>query len=288
MMLFADFPNVVRNRRFLGILSALSLLVAFLACGVPHQTAESVDHIFYGQASSLQQKVASVCDYLRSGKRGPTMDGVSYTQDACVNAGSKAQNLSTLKQFAFSAIESSGVKFNTENNSPNQSNLTNVIKFRAELWLNRSILGVAGNLIHELRKGAISNIIVSKKADMKIIKGPLFDPDIFRVQTLYKFDSTPLQNGSIDVHNYVLVDAMKISNAFVTSIQFNDEPDSKKSFVKRGKAFVFIIPHAQDVYIDIMIEAEFHSFGVGSTVESQAIAIVRDYVESKLRAILDN
>ncbi len=284
MRLFTNLPKF-------GKASSLVLVSLLMSCGAQHKGAQDVEEVFSGESISLNAKVAQICNQLNSGGQGPSLSGLTYAQSACQSPASKAQNLKTLKQFNFSAVESSGQKFDSSNPNAQSKNATNKLTFRAELWLNQSLVGMAGKIIGALKNGTLKAAQTGgysdEKATIKMLRDPKIDKDILRIQAAMDFQSTAKQNGAIDVHNEIYVDAMKIGNAFVASAEFKEELDAKKSLVKKLKAMVFIVPHAQDIYIDVMIDAELHSYGVGSSVEDQVVKAVREAVELNLKDLMN-
>src|SRR5262249_47032287 len=113
------------------------LILAALAggCGAPVKSAGEVAALFSGDAASLQDKVSALCDELARRDAEPSLKDTRLRLDHCADVGLAALNLQDIDQFRFLGLDA------PQDDAPNK-----VIHFglRTELWLNRSLLDIAG------------------------------------------------------------------------------------------------------------------------------------------------
>lgn len=101
------------------------------------------------------------------------------------------------------------------------------------------------------------------KADMnvKVLGEPKFDPETFHFTLQLYIESLRAQNGAADIRNTFQIDGRLFDDKYIAvSIVTTEDADIKRSLINKGKFLILMVPHAQDIYIDVSLDLTFHSF----------------------------
>ena len=268
-----------------------ALLVGFtalaaLGCGAPTKSASEVKAIFEKDAVSLQDKVSSLCKKLETRERKPNLYGVDLPVDGCKEAGLAAANLKDVKEFTFIGLDDTAAKSNDEI----------INRFvRGELWLNRTLIGMAGAIGQRMKamqesgdnKGFISlpdsedtsalGDLVSP--DIEVLEEPEFDLSAFSFSTAVRLTVT----GAVEVDHTIRVNGGLIDNKFVLVISTDGQQPFEKSLLRDFSALVLIVPHASDIYLDMYVNLNIHNVGFKGLVKDN----ITKFLGSSLKSIID-
>lgn len=276
-----------RANKQLALMMAMLVLVS--SCGARLKSADQVAGMF-AEAKSLGEKVDSLCTTLRGRGQAPYLKDIGLSDDACSKAGQQAQNLKLLKNNAigFSAIRSDGQKFSTSTTGLG-SDQTQRLQTRVELWLNRSILGVVSMLLPLIgKKDALAPSSTAKEDfEAKVIGEPEFDAKTFKAKIVLELTSRKDQNGQVDINNRVVVNAQLFDKQFgAATVESVEDMPKEKSFIKNIHVLVLMVPHASDIYLDIVTDMTLHSFGVDEAVKDQFLNTLSQAFK-KIPALID-
>ena len=268
-----------------SLLSLAALAGIASACGAPVKSSTEVASIFSGDAVSLESKLTSLCSTLRERSAEPTLKGSLLSPDGCDGAGAAALNLQGLDRFQFLGLDDG------------KKSTDKVIHFslRAELWLNRSLIDLAGVVGTKLKakngqenKGALKLPDGLGKAggplqfSVNIIDEPKIDTETFHFSMKLNFKAT----GIVSVDNTMIVGAQMIDGKVAAHAKTTDDMPIEKSLLKNAEALVTVIPHANDIYVDALIDANIYSpLGVADDLlKSQA----EDMISGMLKPAIDS
>lgn len=264
------------------------LLGVLFACGAPVKKADEVSDIFDSSAS-LATKVGNLCTNLSRRQTEPRLTSGSLVGEACGRqVGAFAQNLNMNADLRFAAVRSDGKRFSTNTGGVTTAdNPTLKLETRTEVWLNRSLLSIVRTLLPMLRDKS-NNLFAQKqpgqgtgdqaKFTIKMIGSPQFDKTNFALHLEFDLVSTKADNGKVYVHNNFVVDAMLIDNKYGAATIRTKTPaaTSADSIIKEGEFLVFIVPHAKDIYLNILTSLTLFSFGVDTAMEDQVLKTISD------------
>lgn len=238
-----------------------------LSCGARHQTADQVEAIFARPALTLTQKMQVICNTLSVAEQGPKLENVGFARDACSNPGKSAQNLSTTRDFSFTAVRADGQKFSSENPDPNQKNSLLKLQTRSQIWMNRSIINVAANVGSFIQNGDKNDPNEKKEITIDKLREPFFDDEQFYFISDMQINSS--DSASIKINNKIRIEGKKVNNSIVASVRTLESAEFKNSLFKDMRILVFVIPHANDIYIDILIDIDVYGVGLTSILKRE-------------------
>lgn len=242
------------------------VLATLTACGAPTKSAGDVAHLFSGSGRSLGDKMSEICGTLRERSASPSLQGITLTDDDCQAAGRAAQNYKQLTSFKFANV-------NTESINGTAGDKTVKITTRGQVWLNRSLIGLAGALGKSLENKAGTAGGAVTVADSPF-GGELVKPKI-EVTDKIAFDKEAKEfsggikfrlEGAITVDNEIAVAGKIFEDAIAARIDTKEDRDYKDSLLKNMQAVVMIVPHAGDVYVDFSLQLEVHSIGTDAMI----------------------
>ncbi len=277
------------RRANLQLAALMAMTLPLLSsCGARLKSADQVSGIFSG-SGSLGNKVDRLCGTLRGRTVAPYLKDIGLSNDACAKAGEQAQDLKLSTNIGFSAIRSDGQKFSTSTTGFGGEQ-TQRLQTRVELWLNRNILGIVSLLLPMLNdKSKLNSNQPAKEEDfaVKVIGEPEFDAKEFKLKLQLELSSRKDQNGQVDIFNRVEVNAQLFDKKFgAATVETLEDTPKEKSFIKSARILVLMVPHAGDIYLDIVTDMTLHSFGVDEAVKEQFLKILSDLFK-KIPALVD-
>ncbi len=262
----------------LNLATVAAIHLAVSGCGARLKSADAVSSNF-ASAKSLGDKVGALCTTLRERKKPPYLADIDLADDACTRAGQQAQDVKTLvaknENIGFSAIRSDGEKFSTSTTGLGGEQ-TQRLQTRVELWLNRSILGIVRLLLPMLKDKSKGGLLGDSAAQddeefkIKVIGEPEFDAKEFKFAATIELTSRKEDNGQVDISNRVKVTAQLFDKQYgAATVETTEDTPKEKSFIKSAKVLLLMVPHDQDIYLDIVTDITLHSFGVNEAVKNQ-------------------
>lgn len=259
------------------------LLFSFIlsSCGAKLQKADEVQEIF-ANAKDLKGKILSLCNNVSQRQTEPTFNGISLASDFCKEPpGVQAINLNELtpkESLGFAAFESSN------NSTDDINNAVLNINTRSEVWLNHSLIGLLQSLLPKLKEKADGSGGLLKpkdgskqQMDIKIIGDAKIDLKKLEFYVKFNLTSTKAQNGLVDISNEFIVNAKVFEDfAAIATVQTTGDSDPKNSLLKNAKIMAVAVPHAGDVYIDIITNINLHSYGVDKIMEKEFVKMISD------------
>ncbi len=256
------------KKRFLW-LPAISAL--FFGCGAPTKKASEVGHIFEN-SESLQDKTNTACSSLSERTESPAASDLKFNL-VCNEAGLRAMNLREIDAFYFAGLEGSAPK--------DQKIFRKTI--RSQVWLNRSLLGLASVLGRKLASGqeldigdldinsspASGGIDVSKlvKLEVSVTQKPKIDAKNFSFSMALSIKAS----GIVKVENDIVIAGRLIreNNTFLVTIKSTKDQEFEKSLLQNFSGAILFIPYAGDIYLDMVLDMNIHNIGFTGAIDSQ-------------------
>lgn len=252
-----------------------------LSCGAKLKTADQVSHIFKN-TQSLDDKVLNLCGVLQKRSSAPTLVGVSLADDLCGRpAGLSAQQLRDLK--ADEGVGFANVVAEHETQSSNTGGISDpnkfcILKTRTQIWVNRSLISLLQLVMPMLKEKSDSNTNDGKpkKFNFAVIGKSEFDKDNWTFHVEFNLTSTKEQNGSVNIANRFVADAQLFDKVGAATVETAGETDSKTSLLNKGKILAVAIPHAGDIYLDIITDLRLHDYGVCESMKKEVTKTISD------------
>jgi len=251
-------------------LAAFVLFWAFFSgCGAPTKKASEVANIFT-DTESLQAKISSACDIVSKREESPSKKDLKFSPD-CDDAGLKALNLREIDAFYFSGLEG------------NPSKEEKIIRktIRTQVWLNKSLLGLATQVGKKLASGQnlelgqldIASSGIGKdfsklfKLDVDVTQKPQLDTKDLSFSMALSIKGS----GVATIENDLVIAGrlMRENNSFVVTIRSTKDQAFEKSLLNNFSGMVMIIPYAGDVYLDMSLDMNVHNIGLNGAIDSQ-------------------
>ena len=250
---------------FRKLLASTTLALLASSCGAPTKSAGDVGSLFNGSGESLGSRMSSVCADLRSRSESPSLTDIKLSDDDCLAAGRAGQDYKSLTKFQFANV-------NTESIAGSKGEKSVRINTRGQVWLNKSLIGLAGAFGKSLAKagGSAGSVAVPGST----FGGDLVKPTIDVTEKIV-FDQAAREfsgavnfklSGAITVDNEIKIGGKIFDDAVVARIDSTTDRDFKDSLLKSIKALVVIIPFAGDVYVDFILDIEVHSIGTDAVI----------------------
>lgn len=248
------FPTAALRAALLGVLCGLAS-----ACGAPVKSATDVAAIFSGDAVTLPAKLQGLCTLLRTRNQEPTLRNSVLTADGCNDAGAAAVNLQGLDRLLFLGLDNA------------QSQGTDkLIHFglRSELWLNKGLLSIASSIATKLnaRSGQDNKGVLSLPDGLGSAGGPIQfqvtvieDPKIDKQTLSFSMKMNFKAAGIVDIDNNFAITAQLLDNKLAMHVKTTEDKPFETSLLKNAEALITVIPHAGDVYLDALIDANIFS-----------------------------
>jgi hypothetical protein len=271
---------------------ALAIALSASNCGAPTKTAGEVAGIFDGNSQALGLKMAALCNKLqaRPADQQPSLQNFKITNEDCLNAGSGLQNnVSGLKEVKFDKFKAQNVVISQSNPNEKVQNFD----IRIQLWLNKSILGIVSkfsDILKQSSQNGTTNSILPASSNSGMAAGSeLITSQITMVQPV-KFDLERKEfsavidlkaTGIANIEHRITAAGQLVDNAIALTI-ISDKQPYEKSLLNDIKIAAIIIPYANDIYIDVMIDANVHSIGVDGLVEDNLKKTISGLIKTGL------
>jgi hypothetical protein len=268
-------------------LVSFATALAVSGCGAPTKSAGDVKSLFEGPGTSLEDKVIGLCDKLKANSEPPTLEGVNLNVDGCKDAGLAALNLKEIKEFSFIGLEGDVPDKDAEK-IINRS-------VRAQVWLNKSIIGMAGAIAKKLQQnkeagdnagfvslpssGETEGLGDIATPDVEVLEEPAFDLEKMSFSTAIHLKVT----GAVEVDNVIRVAGGLIDNKFAVVVTSDGEQPYEKSLIRDFSAMILMVPHASDIYLDLFVNINLHNPGLESLIRSQ----ITSFLGSSLKGVID-
>ena len=270
----------------LHIIAWLLSGLAVSGCGAPTKSAGDVSSLFAGSSVSLQSKESSLCDSLGSRDAAPTTKDMHIDLGGCADSGKAALDYKKISSFYFTGLD-----------NPDSKSENGVIHIsaRSQVWLNKSLLGLASSLGGLMKKkGAGDNtglLNLPDSADGKQISG-LVTPKIEMLEEP-KMDLKTLQfstkihltlDGIVKADHIIDIDGKLIDNMIAVTVQTTEDADLKTSILKNFQAVIMIIPHAGDCYLDLFVDLNVNDIGASKLIKDQ----VSSFLATGMKGVIDS
>ena len=292
----------------------LKLLIAILpaGCGAPTKPAASVASLFL-VTESLQNILSHACDALMERMEAPSIQGLKLDLQGCQRAGQAALNYAEVDSFAFVNVDGSALGTNNSANLklkthlllateaeggaspavPNNNPAVSSRKTRAQIWLNKSLLDLAGTLtrfmkdkqdfgsgVVQLPDSAGKNLANLAKTTITILKKPEFNVSeiSFSAQVEVKVSGIVKASQSLQIDGKLLGDSIAIVIRTINPEAFSE------SIIREIEFVVFVTPYANDVYVDLYSGMDFYNIGLQSVLDKQ----LNSFLSTGLKSLLDS
>jgi hypothetical protein len=259
----------------------LALLVISLGqgCGAPTKEAKEGSSDFQ-TVMNLSQKVGELCKTLEARNEAPNLSNMGLSGELCTDVDTNARDLDSIgedEELGFAAVRSDRKIFDSApNNFGGLEALLN-LQTRTELWLNRSLLGIVSTLLPQLKEKSDAPETTEEDAQFTIEKlnEPFFDKDNMEFTLRFRLTSTRQQNGFLNISNVFDLNAKIFNNRYgAVSVETVEDAPLETSLVKTGKFLVIVVPHANDVYMDIITNLDLYSFNVDSIMKQKFLNVI--------------
>jgi hypothetical protein len=273
----------------LGI-SVVALFLSALAtsCGAPTKSAGEVASIF-SESKSLETKLSSSCDTLRTRSVSPTTKDLTFNP-SCDAAGRDAVDLNKASQ-----IYIVGQKDINANGDKDKDYVD--ARLRTQLWLNKPLVGLA----------AIIGKVMSENKDFKggelKAKAPEKGPDLSGlIKTFIEIPEPPKLDlstmsfgmklklkvgdpGDYWIDNEVVTSGIMLDDVLAVTVKSTEDKNYEQSLLRGFSAVAMIIPHANDVYVDVDLSIKFNK---GTGLENAIKSMLPKILGSALKPALDS
>ncbi len=265
------------------------LIVSFYlsGCGAQLDSASDVNGLFIVAPKSLGAMAAEICRDIASRHAAPTTQVFSlFRVGDCKDSGVRALGLNGARDFIFTD-EVSG-QFMKENGERVFSK-----SVRSQIWLNRTIAELIPQFASMLKgaplpkKGeiklpsSVANFEGLIKPVISLVDDPKFKLDDMSVGVPFHVKTS----GVVSIDLDILINAKIYGNGVAVTIKTGEqEPSFKESLLKSVEAFVYVIPYADDIYIDMAAGFKMYDIGGGNLIDKQLNTIAG----SGLKSILDS
>ncbi len=253
------------------ILVIASLAVS--ACGKKLGTASSINFQNWQATKSLATKMQLICQKMQTDASGPNLIGMVVTPNFCQNPGVVAQRFSTMREFNFTAVDSSGEPFvASANNSASGSQLGLVME--AAVYLDLDLISIAGAVLRSLKKGETktgqhsSFEVLSQDIDDKALKGSL--------QATLSTRGSP--ETSILIQHNLVVHFAKIGDSLAFTVETVGNQPKETSLFDSFKVSGVILFHGGNALLQLAFNMNAHSFGVDTTFQREILKTISNII----------
>jgi hypothetical protein len=269
----------------MGVVFLSGILVS---CGAPTKSASEVSGIF-AESKSLETKLSSTCDLMRSRTTSPMLADVTFTP-SCDAAGRDAVELNRASQLHIIGqkdINASGAKDKSYVDA----------RLRTQIWLNRPLVGLAaivGRVLSENKdyKGGELKITTSKngpdlsglvRTNIEIVEPPKleFSTLSFGMKAKIKVGDP----GDYWIYNDVVLSGVMLDEVLAFTVKSTVDKTYDESLLRGFSAVALIIPHANDVYVDVDLSLQFNK---GTGLENAIKTMLPKILGSALKPVLDS
>ncbi|MBM4251415.1 MAG: hypothetical protein FJ146_05555 [Deltaproteobacteria bacterium] len=273
-------------------------------CGAPSKSAASVSALF-SQPATLQGTLTPLCKYLRERTEAPSVKDLTMQIGDCPLAGEGAQNYAGLTTFRFVNADGTALGDGTPVSSQAEASKVRSSNpedpkviyraYRAQVWLNRSILDLAGVLSSFMKnnKNAAAGEVklpeseLSKLKNLATTKVTLAKPPVLDMDNLTLDASIEIEmSGIVKAYQQIDISGQLFENTFAVVARSNNGVPYAKSILHSIETVVLFTPFAGDTYVDVFMAINMYDFGVSSIIDSQMGAILGTVMKGTLDSVL--
>lgn len=262
-------------------------LMLLASCGAPVKSAADVAGIF-NATESLQDKMTALCQQLNTRTESPATNDLRF-QPACVAAGDDATEYNRDPELFIDGRN--GLTADADNGKPYVD-----ARLRTQIWLNRSLVGLAaaiGRVLAENKDYKGGEITVARPKNGPDFSGLL--PTRIEIVEAPKLDLKSLAFGlkirlkvgdtdEILIDNEIEASGRILNDSILVTVKSLGEKPYEESLVRNFGALAVIIPHANDVYVDVDLNLAFNK---GTGLENLIKALLPQLLGSALKPGLD-
>jgi hypothetical protein len=292
----------------------LAICGLLLSCGAPQKSADKTQSLF-DSTPSLQTIETSLCSSIATRTEAPTLKGLDFDLQNCQRAGLGAVDFAKIKSFVFVNVDGTATAPDSTSALPaylaestqtnTDSTLSSAVdeddipytnrQMRAQVWLNRPFLNMAGGLTDFIKVkqasdgGAVALPDQSKsafaevsKTALVLTKAPTLNLDGFN----FSMDLQLNVSGLVTVSQALKLDGKMVDNNFPLVIRSVKNAPYSNSLIRDMKIVMLIIPYANDVYVDIFTDLRVYNIGMQVVVDQQLNAFLGVTLKSMLDALI--
>ena len=293
---------------------ALAICGLACSCGAPLKSADQTQSLF-GATPSLQAIETSLCENIAAREEAPTLKGLNFDLQSCQRSGLGAVDFSKIKSLVFLNVDGTSSASTTTSAAPAdrpnkvQTNSDTAVastsdesgmsytnrQIRAQVWLNRPFLNMAGGLTDFIKTkqatagGAVelpdqsqSAFAEVAKTALILTKAPTLNLDGFS----FSMDMLLSVSGLVTVEQALKLEGKMVENNFPVVIRSVKNAPYSKSLIRDLKIVMLIIPYANDVYIDIFTDINVYNIGMQVVLDEQLNAFLGATLKSMLDALM--
>jgi hypothetical protein len=279
------------------LLVPIFVVTAFVisGCGAPTKSASDVGSLFTGANITVGKVVLGICETLHSREAAPSFSEFSLSNAECKSAGESSVNYSDLKS-GFNFSYEKGTKNGPANTTAKDPATT--LRSRSQVWLGQPILNLIPKLSSALKERQAGGNDIFQKDASKLGTGRglenLVKPTVKELEKI-KFDTKSMTfkgkinikvDGLVSVDNDILIEGKIFSDSVVVEISTTQDKEFKESLLKQFNAMILIVPHANDVYVDLNIDLVAYSIGLDSFLKEKLNTALGSSLKSALDGLL--
>ena len=293
---------------------ALAVYGLLLSCGAPQKSADKTRSLF-DSTPSLQTIETSLCSNIATRAEAPTLKGLDFDLQNCQRAGLGAVDFAKIKSFVFVNVDgtatppASASVLLADRTKIKQQNADSTLlsavgedgvpyinkQLRSQVWLNRSLLNMAGGLTDFIKAkqasdgGAValpdqseSAFAEVAKTALVLTKAPTLNLDGFN----FSMDLQLNVSGLVTVDQTLKLEGKMVDNNFPLVIRSVKNTPYSNSLIRDMKIVMLIIPYANDIYVDIFTDLRVYNIGMQVVVDQQLNAFLGVTLKSMLAALI--
>ena len=274
---------------FTKITNVFLLSSLLVACGAQLDSASDVKGLFNAPPKSLGQMAAEICGDIAARDTAPSTKSFELVKPGdCRDAGVRALGLNDAKSFVFTD-ELPGATVTEANDKVFKKAM------RGQLWLNRQMSDLiplfAGMMSggKPIKKGIIDLPSSVAKFDglitpeISLLDDPKIDADNLTINAPLHVKTTGVVKMELDIY----INAKIFGNGVAVTISTNKpEPAYEQSLIKSIEAFVYVVPYAEDIYIDMSAGFKMYDLGTGGLIDKTLNTLAGSGLKSMLDALM--
>lgn len=265
-----------------------------MGCGAEHHQMKAVEPMLNQPSLSLKEKMLELCSVAYKREQEPTFTDMPFLMATCLSPDTKSHNFDPEKPTIFSDVDSRSFQFSTLAEQLSNEKKSLRVYLRSQTWLQKSSTMTLAKLARKLEAG--NGIDASKmqcgdfqqKAYFAMNGRPEIAKDFSQASLSGFLLNLKKFNKVVDICNPIDVKIQRIGRSFLISAYTTEASPITASLIKKGKALIFLIPHANDVYMEVLINAELYSFGVDRLMFDSALPMVGTGITKIVKYLIDS
>ncbi len=282
------------NRSTLRRMCLIPLVLLVASCGADHHQTKAVEPMLSRSSTSLKDKMLELCKEANIRTEEPTLTDMPFLMATCLSPDSKSQDFDPERPISFSDVDSRSLQFSTISDQLTVNKKSLRMYLRSQTWLQKSSTMTLARLAKKLDSGTGVDASsmecgdFTRKAYFAIRGRPTIAEDFSSAALSGFLLNLKKFNNVVDICNPIDIKIQRIGRSFLISAYTTEAANVETTLLKRGKALIFLIPHANDVYMEVIINADLYSFGVDRLMFDSALPMVGTGISKIVKYLLES